>query len=517
MSTAENYLLGMDCGTTNMKAVILSEDGTVAAEAQCPSRFLSPGPGMHEQDARDWWENAVRIFRELTEQAGPEAAGRIRGICVSSHTVSMLPVDEKGEPLRNAITYQDVRSSREFSELLEAVGEERFNRIIGGKPSIAFLPNKLLWFKKHESELFSRTAAVLQASSYINYKLTGVLSSDLDQACRTQCMDVATMTWSEEIGAALGVDLDSILPPVYKTDDVIGRVTAEAAAATGLKEGIPVLAGCSDALAAMHATGISRLGEAGESSGTTSLVFLGSEAKGTPDIPVISRPGTIEGISWMFDAPIQSSGAAIKWYIDTFAAEEKEYCRQNERNIYDYLNELALQSEPGAGGLLFFPYLLGERAPLWNDYARGMFIGLTMTTTRSDLIRAVFEGTAFALRHVMETIKISGAEADCIRICGGGARSRTWNRIKAAMLRIPVKVLDETSGNVPVGDALIAGCRTGVFKNMAEATEKAVKIKEVIQPDPEWAAVYDRLYPYYIGMYRHLDEDLKGLKRTLEL
>ena len=219
---------------------------------------------------------------------------------------------------------------------------------------------------------------------------------------------------------------------------------------------------------------------------------------------------------WVFDAPIQTSGAALKWFIEKMAAEEREYAEKHNLNIYTYLNELALESKPGSNGLYFFPYLLGERAPLWNEYARGMFIGMGMDMTRADLVRSVFEGTAYALRHVMETVKASGAKADTLRICGGGAKSRTWSMIKASMLRMPVYLLDDKSGDVPVGDALIVGHKVGVFPDLTKAVQQIVKVNEIIQPVDEWADAYDKLYPYYVDMYQHLDQDLKSLRNTVE-
>lgn len=516
MAKVENYLLGMDCGTTNIKAIILGEDGTVVAEASRPSKFMNPGPNMQEQDANEWWSNTVEIFRSLTEQAGHDIVKRIRGISVSSHTVTMLPVDAEGNPLRNAMTYQDNRSAEELHYIVDTIGFDRFVKIVGGQPAVAFLPNKILWFKKHEPELYAKTARFLQASSFINYKLTGKMTMDIDQATRTQCLDISTMEWSKEIGDVIGVDLDEKLPKPRLVDEIIGFVTEEAAKTTGLMEGVPVIAGCSDAMASMHATGMSRLGEAGESSGTTSLVFVGSDVKSAPDIPVVTKPCTIDGMPWIFDAPIQTSGAALKWFIEKMAAEEVTYAKEQDLNIYTYLNELALESKPGAGGLFFFPYLLGERAPLWNEYARGMFIGMGMDMKRSDLVRAVFEGTAFALRHVMETVKEAGATAELLRICGGGAKSRTWCQIKASMLNMPVYVMDDKSGDVPVGDALIVGHKLGVFPELTKAAEKIVKVNEIIEPVEEWVEAYDKLYPYYVEMYKHLDTDLKSLKNTVD-
>lgn len=512
----KNYLLGMDCGTTNIKAIIMGEDGEIAAEASRPSKFLTPGAFMHEQDANEWWKNAVDIFSSLSYQAGKDIVHNIRGISISSHTVTMLPLDKDGNPLRNALTYQDGRSAKELEEILSRIGYESFVKIVGGQPAVSFLPNKILWFKNHEPELFEKTSCFIQASSYLNYRLTGVLSLDMDQAARTQCMDVETMEWSEEIGKAVGIEFGHYFPKVYPVDEIIGSVTKEAAALTGLSPGIPVIAGCSDAMASMYATGMSQLKDAGESCGTSSLVFVGSDRKSVPDVPVVTKPCFIEGMPYVFDAPITTSGAAIKWYIDTFAAEEKNHAKKHQIGIYDYLNQLALEAEPGSDGIIFYPYLLGERAPLWNDHARGMFIGMGMDTKRSSLIRSVFEGTAFALRHVMETARASGGRAESLRICGGGAKSHTWAKIKASMLHMPVKLLNDKAGDVPLGDALLVGHKVGVFKDLSKAVEEIVKVDKVIWPDEEWAEVYDRLYPYYIKMYQHLDGDLKQLHETMK-
>lgn len=515
MRNEKRYVIGMDCGTTNIKAIILDSNGEKIAESSKTSEFIRLDNRGQEQDANEWWDNACKIFKDLANQVGKEVVDKIMGICVSSHTVSLLPVDKNGNTLRNAITYQDGRSSQELQYILDKVGYDKFCKLVGSLPAVAFLPNKILWFKNNEPELFSKTKYILQASSYINFKLTGQFTSDLDQATRTQCLDVDKLEWSDDIARAVGVDFNKILPKICSVDEIIGYVTKKAAIQTGLKEGIPVIAGCSDAMAAMFATGISRLGEAGESSGTTSLVFVGSKYRKEDNIIIATRPCTIKNMPWLYDAPIQTSGAAIKWYIDIIADQEKKYVDENGLNIYKYLNELALEAKAGSGGLIFFPYLLGERAPLWNDYAKGMYIGLGMNTSRAELIRSVFEGTAFALRHVIETIKSQGVEIDSIRVCGGGSKSKTWNQIKAAVLGIPVYVLDEESGDVPVGDALIVGHKVGLFSDLSEASKKIIKVKEVIEPNKDWEKIYNKIFPFYINMYKDLDDNLKDLKKVM--
>ena len=338
---------------------------------------------------------------------------------------------------------------------------------------------------------------------------------DIDQAARCQCLDINKLTWSEEISHVLDVDLNTILPQPKAVDEIIGYITDNAAKQTGLISGIPVVAGCSDAMASMYATGLSKIGEAGESSGTTSRVFVGHNKQSASNLPVVTKPCSIEGMPYLFDAPISTSGASIKWFLDNLGNEEITYASNNNINVYEHINELALKVNPGSNGVIYFPYLLGERAPLWNSYAKGMFIGLSLGTTRNDIIRSVFEGTAYALRHVITIIKDAGASVNCLRITGGGAKSHTWSQIKASMLRIPVLILDDKSGDVPFGDTLIAGHAVGVFPDLTESINRLIQVKEIIQPVDQWADAYDKLYPYYIDMYQDLDKDLFRYQKTL--
>lgn len=512
-----NTLLGIDLGTTNIKGIIIDDSGTVLAGASRPCRTYQPGPFMAEQKAEDWWDGCVQILREITEKAGEAAVKELRGISISSHAISLLPVDRDGTPVRNAIIYQDSRSAAEVEEICGAIGRKEFVNIVGGQPSVAFLPNKILWFKRNEPELFAKTACILQANGYLNYKLTGVFNQDADMASRTQCYHMSDLSVSKEIAGVIGADLETILPKPAPCSDIIGYVTEEAAKQTGLAAGIPVIAGCSDAMASMYATGMSAKGEAGESSGTTSLVFVGADYPSAPDAAVVTRPCYISGIPYLYDSPIGSAGASIKWMIETLCPAEKAAAEANGQSIYDILNDTAMETPAGAGGVLFFPYLVaGERAPLWNSHAKGMFIGMDISTRKDQLIRSVYEGTGFALRHVITTVTSTGGCAESLRITGGGSKSSVWNRIKASMLHMPVLVLDDNGGDVPFGDCLLAGAATGVFSDLTASIRNMIRIREKVDPVPEWERVYDQLYPYYVEMYQKLDETLRRYKETVD-
>ena len=512
MNLAQNYLIGMDLGTTNVKANLMDDHGNVIASSSRENHLIFPGLNMVEQSADEWWDNASAIFRDLTAKAGPEIVSRVRGISVSSQTVTMLPVDREGHPLRGAMIWMDSRSMKEMHYISLSLGHDNFVELVGGQPDVAFLPNKILWFKNNERELFAKTYRILQASSYINYKLTGVFSCDMDQAARTQCLNIHTLKWEKQIGDVIGVNLDDLLPQPQQPTEIIGQVTAEAAKETGLVSGIPVAAGASDAMTSMYATGLTQLGDASESSGTTSLVFVGSNVQSACNIPVVTKPCAIEGMPYVFDAPINTSGAAIKWYIESMGEIDRERADALGKNVYTYINEVAEAVPAGSKGVIFFPYLLGERAPLWNSHARGMFIGMSLDTKHEDFTRAVFEGTAFALRHVVDTIKDAGGTLNSLRITGGGSKSHTWSKIKASMLRVPVLTLDERSGDVPFGDTLIAGHAVGVFPDLTKTISELVTVKEVIEPVEEWADLYDKIYPFYIDLYQALDKDLLRLR-----
>lgn len=352
---AENYLLGMDMGTTNIKANIMDTKGNVIATASRPSHLIFPAANQIEQDANEWWDNAKAVFKEITTATGKEIVENIRGISISSHVISLLPIDKEGNPVRNAMIWMDTRSDEELNYITDTLGFDHFVSIVGGQPSTAFLPGKLLWFKKHEPEAFAKTEKLLQANGFINYKLTGQMTIDLDSASRCQCLDINSLTWSDEIAKVLDVDFNALLPQPSKITDIIGTVTEEAAAETGLASGIPVVAGCSDAMASMYATGLSQLGEAGESSGTTSLVFVGSPVQSRSDVPVVTKPCAIDGMPYIFDGPINASGASIKWYLDTFGQADKEEAEELGINVYEYLNREALEVAPGFRWITLFP------------------------------------------------------------------------------------------------------------------------------------------------------------------
>ncbi len=511
----KRFLLGIDLGTTNVKGILFDEDGFSIASSSDTYKTYFSEPFKAEQNPMEWWAAVKNIISAITKSAGSEKVKNISAICISSQTPTLLPIDKEGNPIRKAIIWMDKRSEKEFQYILDKIGSNKYRTIVGGAPDVSFLPSKLLWYKKHEPKNFAKTHIFLQANSFINYKLTGKFSADIDQATLSQCYDIKNKCWSKKIGSVIEIDLESYFPNPSENNTIIGFVTEEAAKATGLIEGIPVVAGTSDAVASMYAVGICNPCEAAEISGTSSLIFAGHTCQTDYFRPVVSKPSAIKGMPYVFDAPISTTGASIKWFLDTLGDEEKALASKENKNVYTVLNEKALLAAPGSNGLLFFPYMLGERAPLWNTHAKGMFIGITLNSKREDIIRSIFEGTSFALRHVLEEIKKAGAPTTSLRVAGGGSLSRTWLQIKASVLNMPVLILDSKTGDVPFGDALIAGNAVGIYTDLSKASKSLIIIKEIINPIPEWTAIYNELFPYYISMYQNLDTDLKDFEATI--
>ena len=503
------YLIGIDIGTTNIKGVLFDRGGSVIAKSESTYKTYYQEQGSAEQDANDWWKEVQTVSQKMMSQVEETVKKHIKGISISSQTPTLLPVDYLGIPLRNAIIWMDRRAEQELDEILNSVGCERYTKITGMLPAVSFLPAKLLWMMKNEMDILKKTHYILQANGYVNYKLTGEYSLDLDQASLTQCIDMSTGKWSQEIEKAIGMHFKDYFPEPVVNSKIIGYVTEEASKMTHLPINIPVVAGTSDAIAAMYASGLSKMGEATEVAGTSSLVFAGTHAPPKTYHTVSAQKCNLDTLPFVFNAPITATGASIKWFIDKIGFSEEEILNVPKKNVFELMNRKALQSNPGSNGIIFFPYMMGERAPLWNNHAKGMFIGLSMNSSKEDIIRSIFEGTSYALKSVLEEFERNGTKIESLRVVGGGAKSETWLKIKASILNIPIYVLEEKTGDVPFGDAIIAGLAVGIYKDVTETIRNIIKVKNIIYPNKEWVEIYKARYVFFKKFYEDLDLSLK--------
>jgi xylulokinase len=490
--SAADAVLGVDVGTTAVKAAVVSADGEVLGSASVEHPTSYPRPGWVEQDPEDWWRAACGAIRTALEEA---ARRDVAAVCVSAQAPTLLPADGRGRPLRAALIWMDRRAEAECSALRETLGEELVQRITGNRIDPYFVAPKLLWFRANEPELFARTRVYLQATGYLVHRLTAELTLDREHASLLSLRDLGGETWSEPLCEAVGVTPD-LFPRLVDGDEIAGRVTAAAAEATGLPEGTPVTGGTVDGAAAALEAGVLDEGEAAEMTGTSTVLILPSKRPRSEPAFVAMRHAA-RG-RWLLLGAMVASGGSLRWLRDVLGEVS-----------FDALTATAEPVPPGAGGVVFLPYMMGERSPIWDSDARGVFLGLTLASDRGVLVRAVLEGAAFALRHNVEVAAAAGVGVGELRSVGGGARSRLWSQIRADVVGVPV-LLPETSIGAPFGDAALACVAAGLHADVG-ALVRTVRIRERFEPRAETAERYAALYGVYRGAYESLREEFRRL------
>lgn len=495
----DKLLLGIDIGTTAAKAVLFGVDGRVLSVGSVEYPVHHIRTGWVEQNPQDWWEAACIAIRQALASV-PQAAQRIAGIAVSSQAPSVVALNRNGEPLRPAMIWMDRRAEAEAVQLDLHLGEGETYRITGNRPDAFYIAPKLLWLKNHEPQILRQTYKFVLATGYINYRLTGKFSLDNVHAALLQLRFYSRDAWSAELCELCGVG-PSQFPEVRPGHHICGEVTPEAAEATGLRPGIPVMVGTVDGSAAAVEAGAVDLGTAAEMTGTSTVLLMPNDGS-VSEPAFIAMPHAIPGVHLLLGAMV-ASGASMRWYRDQLGIAEKQAGAQFDIDPFDLLTQQAAKVGVGSQGVIFLPYMMGERAPIWHTSARGVFFGLSLATTRGALIRAILEGTAFALRHNVEVARAAGVHISEIRSVGGGTRNTLWNQIKADVLGIPV-LLPETSVGAPFGDAILAGMGLGIYPDASGALREMVKIQTRYEPNPANHERYNDIYPIYRAIYENL-------------
>lgn len=489
-------LLGVDIGTTAAKAILCDRNGTLLAQAgeEYPTAF--PQPGWAEQDPEAWWRATCHVVRRVLEAAGLPAQAVV-GVGVSCQAPTLAAVDAAGHPLYPALIWMDRRAEPQCAQLRDEVDEELVAALNGGRIDPYYLAPKLRWLRKQEPDVYARCHQVLQANGYIVHKLTGVFCMDSSHGPLTLCFDSARREWSPKLLEAMKLDPDK-LPPVKPCGEVVGVVTPAAAQATGLAPGTPVIAGMTDGTAAAVEVGLTRPGDAAEMTGQSTVLLICSDApyRGKALIP-LGHP--ILGLHLVVGA-MSATGGALRWFRDQLGEREVAEAQRQGVDPFELLSARAAQSPPGANRLIFLPYMYGERSPIWDSAARGVFFGLSLATTKGDLVRAVMEGAAYGLRHNVETAAEAGFALATLACVGGGARSPLWNQIKADVLKRPVTLPAAASG-AAMGDAILVAASVGLYPSLVEAVAAMVKTGPTFTPQPENAARYDALYRIYRQLY----------------
>lgn len=492
-------LLGIDIGTTAAKAALFSPDGRLQAVGQAEYKVNHVRPGWVEQDPEDWWlATCIAIRQALVNVPGGEE--QIGGVAVSAQAPTLVALDRFGQPVRPALIWMDRRAEAEVRQINEQLGAETVYRVTGNRTDAFYVAPKLLWFKNHEPDLFKKTHKLVQINGYINYRLTSAYSLDNVHAGLLQLRNYMTGEWSAALCDLCGVE-PSQFPEILPGHHIQGEVTPEAAEATGLRPGTPVMVGTVDGAAAAVEAGAVDPGSAAEMTGTSTVLIMPNDGSVT-ESAFIAMPHAIPGLHLLLGAMV-ASGASLRWYRDQFGQVEIQAASNLKLDPFDLLTQQAAQIKPGSDGLIFLPYMMGERAPLWHTNARGVFFGVSLATQKAAFIRAILEGTAFALRHNVEVARKAGVILTEVRSVGGGTRSALWNQIKADVLGVPV-LLPKASVGAPFGDAVLVGMGLGLYPDVNRSLREIVRLQTRYEPNADNHARYNQVYPIFRSIYENL-------------
>jgi xylulokinase len=488
--------IGVDVGTTGAQAVAVDEEGGVVASASSEYPLLTPRPQWTEQDPARWWDGVRSVLSSATRDV--ERAGQsVAGIGLTGQMHGSVFLDATGEVIRPALLWNDQRTANQCEEIREAVGERRLVEITGNPALTGFQAPKVLWLRDEEPDAFARVEHVLLPKDYVRYRLSGRFATDASDAAGTLFLDLERRTWSSEILDALGIPA-AWLPDVFESPEPAGSLAPDIADELGLPSGVPVAAGGGDNAAAAIGTGITRDGLMSSSIGTSGVLFAHADA------PAIDPSGRIHAFCHAVPrkdcllAVVLSAGGSLRWWRDVTGAG------------YDTLVAEAQDTPPGAEGLVFLPYLTGERTPHLDPLASGVFLGLTARHARGHMTRALMEGVLFAMRDGLEIMRDLGVRPKEIRATGGGATSELWLRLQADVYGLPVHRLEIEEG-AAYGAALLGHVAAGTFANVDAATSVVRTNPEVTEPDPRAAERYEALHGVYRGLYAPLREDMHRL------
>jgi len=490
---ADPVYLGLDVGTSGVKAILVAASGNVIAAATTPLTLSTPRPGWAEQHPDDWWSATVQSIRGVLAQQ-PDLG--VAGVGISGQMHSSVFLDRAGTVVRPALLWCDGRTTEECAEITRrAGGEERLRDWVRNPALEGFTLPKILWLRAHEPDTYARVATVLLAKDFIRYRLTGTLASEPSDASGTLMFDPARMQWSDELLAAVDVPR-SLLPDVGGSSEVLGRVTAEAAAATGLRKGTPVVGGGADNACGAAGVGVITPGEAVASWGTSGTVLA-------PTAQPLVDPGLrahtfchVVPATWYIMGVVLSAGGAFAWYRDQFAREIAGMPGADAT-----LDAEAGSVQPGAEGVTFLPYLQGERTPHRNASARGAFLGLSLAHSRAHMTRAVLEGIAFALRDSLSILHALGLSPSHLLLTGGGAKSPFIRRLQADVYGVPVSTVNREEGPA-YGAALLAAVGAGTFPDVGSAARATLTRGGAEHPDSRAHGHYQIAYDRFRESYR---------------
>jgi xylulokinase len=498
-NSSARYVIGIDVGTGGTRAVLVDDKGEVLASATGEhAHFASPRNGWAEQDPHDWWKACKQALVKLIRENNVSAA-QIAAVGLTGQMHGAVLLDENDEVLRPALIWCDQRTQEECDELNQTVGPKRLVELTSNPALTNFTLTKLMWVRTHEPEIWKRFRSFLLPKDYIRMRMTGVRATDVSDASGTLLLDVAHRRWSQEMLKATHLDA-SCLPQLFESPEITGKITASAAAETGLAEGTPVVAGAGDQAAGAIGMGIVKAGDVSATIGTSGVVFAAT------DQPFLDPRGRLHTFChaipnrWHVMGVTQAAGLSFRWFRDNFGT-----LPGSTGDPYDSLTQEAAAIPPGADGVLWAPYLMGERTPHLDSEVRGALIGLAASHGRGHIIRAILEGVAFSLKDSLTIFAEIGVPVNDIRLGGGGAISPLWRQIQADVYAQPVSKLAAEQGGAH-GAAILAGVGAGLWPSVDEACSRFVHVALSVKPDAASSATLQKQYAVYRAIYPALKQ-----------
>lgn len=493
----KTYLIGIDVGTSGTKCVLFDTDGNALFSVTEEYPLYQPHNGWAEQNPEDWWNAAKTALKKVCENAQD---GEIAGIGLSGQMHSLVLLDNDNNVIRPAILWCDQRTSAECEEIENIIGHDRLIEITANPALPGFTASKIMWVKKNEPENFSKIEHILLAKDYIRFMLTGEYATEVSDASGMQLLDVVNRCWSEEVCQKLEVKMEW-LAKVYESCEITGKVSSECASLTGLPTGIPVAGGGGDNACAAIGTGVCKDGKAFTTIGTSGVVFAHTSK------PIIDPKGRIHTFcaavpgEWHVMGVTQAAGLSLNWFRNNLASDV------SYAQIDDECEKLPI----GSDKLIYLPYLMGERTPILDSDARGIFFGLSAMHTKFHMARSVIEGVSYSLYSCLEVLDEVGIETDDMALCGGGGKSVFWHKMITDVYGINVKTMLSNEG-ASLGAAILGGVAAGVYSSVEDGCQKAVKEKGSISPDSEQHKEYMKYYKVYKEIYPSIKNCFKALK-----
>jgi D-xylulose kinase len=501
----DEFIAAIDVGTTGARTIIFDINGKLKANAYQEYSIITPKPNWVEQKAGQWWFAVCKTTKEAITKGKVEPKNII-AVAVTNQRETIVPVDRSGEPLHNALVWQDRRTTKQCDNIKKKIGDAEIYRTTGLTLDPYFSASKIMWMKENKAKIFNKTYKFLLVHDYVTHKLTDEFCTDHSNASRTMLFDIKKFKWSDSICEQLGISL-SKLPESVPSGTIIGEVIDKAASGTGLQQGTTVVAGGGDQQCAALGLGVIKEGMVKATTGTGTFV-LGHLSKPKLDKKrrVICSASVLPN-QWVLEASIFSTGAVYRWFRDNFAKLEIIEAKKHNMDVYDLLNKQIEASEPGARGLLLIPHFVGAGAPHWDPEAKGMLYGLSLGHNKSDILRAIIEGICLEIKNSLEVFSELGMQIRELRIAGGATRADIWNQIQADVYGVPV-VKTEFEETTALGVAILACVGSGVYRNPQDAVKNLVKVQKKYKPKPKQKDLYKKLFEKHKALYH----SIKNLK-----